>query len=59
MSIRDPVRSAFQRLADALALVAMALRAPTAPPARLSCEHLNTPLQGAGNCGNPPPAPPR
>lgn len=45
MSIRDLVRSATARLVDALALVALALRAPTAPLARLAnCEfQMNTP----------------
>jgi hypothetical protein len=40
MTIRDRVRSAIPRIADALALAAMALRAPTAPAARMThCEH--------------------
>jgi hypothetical protein len=49
MTIRERVRSAIPRIVDALALVAMALRAPTAPLARISsCEYpMNTPLRGA------------
>lgn len=40
MTIRDRFRLAIPRILDALALVAMALRAPTAPVARMTrCEH--------------------
>ena len=49
MTIRNRVRSAFPRIVDALALVAMALRAPTAPLARMTGSEypMNTPLRGA------------
>lgn len=52
MTIRERVRSAIPRIVDALALVAMAMRAPTAPLARITrCEYpTNTPLMGAGTC---------
>ena len=40
MTIRDRIRSATPRIMDALALVAMALRAPTVPLARMtSCDY--------------------
>lgn len=40
MIIQDRIRSAIPRIVDALALVAMALRAPTVPLARMArCDY--------------------
>ena len=51
MTVRDRVQSAIPQILDALALVAMALRAPTAAQARIaSCAHpTNTPFRGAND----------
>lgn len=55
MTIRDRVRSAIPRIVDALALVAMALRAPTAPLARFANREyqMNTP-QWSNDCAANP-----